>query len=135
MYKSLLKSWLGDLSQSETNVPEWIVISNIFLVEILTSKRIQDQEGIKGLKIVKGRSFLSFTDASIGVLQWSLMALHFVSLRSRTENKVKPNLKAHKVERMHRSNAVNRSLILNYNNIANRKTCIKQRTRKLSEII
>ena len=99
-------------------------------MEILTSKRIQDQEGIKGLKIVKGRSFLSFTDASIGVLQWSLMALHFVSLRSRTENKVKPNLKAHKVERMHRSNAVNRSLILNYNNIANRKTCIKQRTRK-----
>ena len=103
-------------------------------MEILTSNGIQDQEGIKGLKIVKGRSFLSFTDASIGVLQWSLMALHFVSLRSRTdhENKVKPNLKAHKVERMHRSNAVNRSLILNYNNIANRKTCIKQRTRKES---
>ena len=56
-------------------MPEWIVIANIFLVEILTSKRVQDQEGIKGLKIVKGRGFLSFTDASIGVLQWSLMAL------------------------------------------------------------
>ena len=102
-------------------------------MEILTSKRIQDQEGIKGLIIVKDRSFLSssFTDASVSVLQWSLMAL-YVLLSSRTGNKVKPNLKAHKVERMHRSNAVNRSLILHYNNIVNRKTSLKQRTRKES---
>ena len=75
--QGLMKGWLGDLNQSETNMPEWLVIANIILVEILTSKRIQDQEGIKGLIIVKGRSFLSssFTDASISVLQWSLMAL------------------------------------------------------------
>ena len=129
-----MKSWLGDLSQSETNMPEWIVNANIFRVEILTSKRIQDQEGIKGLIIVKGRSFLSYKCTSV-VFNGT------VPLRSRTENKVKPNLKAHKVEQMLRSNAVNRSLILNYNNITNRKTSLKQRTRKestwlkLSEII